>query len=1105
MPTKGTSKEFLGGAIHCRKSSPYLRHLTIRYNRGQFGGGIYCHEFASPYVENCLFLENSATQSGGGLACFFYSNAVVKHNVFQANQAEEHGGGIYFSFSSPQILDNIIENNSAKFQGGGLYGSNTVTKSVSRVRGNVLLSNHAGEKAGNVYLTAKIETIFQENCLFTDKGYDVFVEALEADLDFRGNYFGPLEQGDLEARIRDRYDDPSQKLLLCDPVLETPPTGLANAPTQITSMTLHGDVSFASDWSFPLCHKAPLYVEIRAIDRNPYHSDWIPVCLHSSESDPRGIVSLAWETGPSTGIFRLRGIVEKYSSAKDAAVKAAVGEMIFITIEGLEGFEISRRIEPPQSYITAFTLPQEADSLHAVNHIPQADWRFRNIFGQPQQRYELQLFAGETISTTPLWSSGEVQDTSTSVVIKSAELKDGDGYSLRLRMNSGAEWSQWTTMSLRLNSLPSAARLQSPLGNQIITQEHPSLMIRPSEDAEGDLVLYESQLYQDSCFTRVLAIEKELKSSGAAVTWVPSIELKDDAEYFWRARARDAYETGSWAQTGHFWMNLIEEPPLPFALMDPEQDLQVFQLQPVFSWQKTVDPDPLSKVHYRLIISPDDRFLPASTIKLETDLTFLKVDRALKNDASYFWKVEAVDNTGRFMPSLTVGHISVSTTPSIPELAGPFAGEELRPGDNISWSKSTDPDPEDTVVYRVQIAEKEFAKTISDEVVISNQMQIDAFAGYAALADDKEYRLRVRAEDDQGIASAWSKSEIRFFMNKVNTPPGLVTGPIEPNGTVEINPQPMIAWSAAADADRSDPAATLSYMLQFDDGGSFREVARQVQVMAGVTRIAVPGLADNARWFYRICARDDEGALSVWSPVKSFILNTKNDPPSAPEVQPVAGGMFTGKEILSWNASTDPDPDEALTYTLLMVRSDNLETPLLTAPAISPAKATKGLTLADLPALRQMKDNERYAFRVKAVDSQSASSEWSDPVEFTLDLVSEPPARFALVSPAPNQADIALPLEFSWKPAEDPDPGDAARYTLYLAKDIGYTRDVKIFKDLEPTRLEITEALEPGISYYWKVLARDRKGLQAWSSLGENKSGKFTVAPVKSENTGDLR
>jgi hypothetical protein len=1207
-PAKGTSKEFLGGAIHCRKSSPFLRHLTLRHNRGQFGGGIYCHEFASPYIEDCLFLENAAMQSGGGLACFFYSNAVVKHNVFQANQAGEHGGGIYFSFASPQILDNIIENNNARYQGGGLYGSNTVTKSVSRVRGNVLLSNQAGEGAGNVYLTAKIETIFQENCLFNQRGFDVYVEALESDLDFRGNYFGPLGSGDLESRVRDRYDDPTQKVLICDPVLEVPPANLPNTPSNIASITLAGDAAYTSDWPFPLCPEAPIYLEIRATDTNPYHADWIPVRLRSSESDVKGVVALAWETGPSTGIFRLNGSVEKYSSAKEASVKTAIGEILFFSVEGATGFEITRGVDPSQSYVTAFRLPLEADSLHVVNHQPEADWQFRNIFGSPQMKYELQLSAGSVFSAAPLWSSGEVQDTSARAIIKGVDLTDGNRYALRMHMNSGAGWSDWCNMALRMNSLPTTPELTSPLGDQILAVPHPVLTMQAARDAEGDPIIYEVQLYQDSAFSRVLAIEKELKAAGVSVQWIPAIELKDNAEYFWRGRSRDACEVGPWASTGHFWMNLVEEPPLPFVLMDPQEGLQVYQLQPVFSWHKTVDPDPLSEVHYRLLICPDEKFAPANTSALETDQTFLKVNQILKNDAAFCWKVEAVDNTNRFTPSQKVGHFSVSTTPSVPDLAGPFNGEELRPSDRIIWSKSTDPDPEDALVYRLQITLTDFSKPAFEEIVQSNSIEIDSLQNYSLLADDKEYRARVCAQDDQGIASAWSKTEIHFFMNKVNTVPGAIAGPVTPNGSVEINPQPLLSWGSAADADRSDPPASISYLIQFDRDGSFREIFRQVQVMAGVTHVAIPGLLDNTSWYYRICARDDEGAVSAWCPTRSFILNTKNDPPtpfaltapeealktyhldgpvlswqassdldpgdkihylvylapakggpallegkrsnstayavtanlkneieyawwveaedssgartasqtkyhftvnttpSTPTPAAVEGGILNNKSVLTWTPATDPDPADKLTYTLQVVAPENPETALLEIPKIAASKAS-GLTLADLRGIRQLPDNHRFAFRVRAVDPHGITSAWGGPTEFTLDAAGEPPARFALVSPPQNQVTTTAPLEFVWDSADDPDPGDAVRYTFLLSKDASFLKDVKTIKDLESPKLELTDSLDPGTVYYWRVLAQDRYGLKVWGYTGENRSGKFTVAtpPNTLENTGEIR
>ncbi len=1019
MPGKGTAKEFLGGAIHCKKSSPYFRNLTIRYNRSLTGGGIYCHEFASPYIEGCLFLENEAELTGGGLACFFYSNALIKRNIFQANKAGEHGGGIYFSFSSPQIIDNIIENNYARYQGGGLYGSNTVTQSISRVRNNVLLSNQAGYGASNIYVTAKLETVFQGNCLFSD-GIDLFIEALEADLDFRGNYFGPLAAGDLEAKVRDRYDDPAQRTVLCDPLLEAPSPLVPNMPANIRSFDLFGDPEFSADWPFPLCPDAPIYLEIKATDRNPYHADWIAVRLRSSESDPRGVVSLAWETGPATGIFRLSGRVRGYSQAKEGAVRAQPGEILFFSLEGIEGFEISRRVDVSKSYIVAFQFENELDSLHVVNHNPQVSWEFRNIFGAPQKTYQLQIAQGSVFTAPGIWDSGIVPHDRTNAVITGVSLQDGERYSLRLRMNSGSEWSDWAEMPLRMNSLPTNPALTSPLDEAIVNQIRPTLSMLASKDAEGDPIHYEMQLYQDAAFTHVLAIEKELRASGQSVHWVAPIDLQDDAEYYWRARARDDYEIGAWTKAGHFYVNLVEEPPLAFSLTDPDEGALVYQLQPVFSWEKTIDPDPLSSVRYRLLVSSDSKFSPNLTIKQETDLTFAKLDQALKNDGSYYWKVEAIDNTQRITPSTQVRHFTASTTPTTPEIASPLPDQEFRPYDAVSWSQSQDPDPQDRIQYRIQITDKDFAKPLLEEVVTTNSLTLQQLQNYAVLADDREYRVRVRAEDQHGIASHWSKDSGSFFFNKANTPPGPVTQPIQPDGIVVASAEPILSWGAAQDADRSDPPSKLSYLIQFSKDESFQKVERQAQVMAGVTMIPVPGLADNTQWYFRICARDDEGAVSPWSPAKSFILNQRNDHPAPFALQGPADGLVTYQMEaleLRWDASTDIDPGDKLRYRVFCEEYPG-------GLAVLQAKAVDS-TRCVIP--QTLKNETEYQWWVEAEDAAGARTASTEKRRFTINTTPSVP----LVEPLTDG--VYTGKEFiRWKPSTDPDPSDILTYDFII-------------------------------------------------------------------------
>ncbi len=1020
QPGRKTSKEFIGGAVHCRKSSPYLTDLIIRHNKSAQGGGIFCHEFASPYIKDCLFKENESLESGGGVNCFFYSNAVVESCIFQANRAGEHGGGIYFSFSSPQIVGNIIENNVAGVHGGGMYCSNTVTQAISRVRNNVLLSNRAEYNANSIYITAKIETIFQGNCFLAGEGYDVYINALEKDLDLRGNYFGPPSKSDLEARIYDSYDDPSQVSVIYDPVLESPPPDLPNSPQDISFFDLLGDAGYSEDWPLPLCNKAPIYLEVRAQDNNPYHADWIPVRLRSSVSNPKGIVVLAWETGPSTGIFRVQGKVGTATIPKIGQIKAKPGETVFFNVEGVEGFELSRPVHAPKSYLISLKLPAEVDTMHVVSNNPVISWVYRDIFELKQQRYQIQLSEGVPFAAPPYWDSAELIGSIQQATLRGVILEDGSTYGLRLRIFNGASWSDWADLTMHMNSVPTIPEPLLPDNGDIVREVRPEIRLTASTDAENDEIIYELQLYQDPEFTRVLAIEKEAVISGDQVRWAAPIDLADDAEYYWRARARDPYETGTWTEPGQFWVNLVEEPPLPFGLLDPQTGTEVYLLQPVFSWEETFDPDPLSSVRYRVFYSRNSDFTAATTLTIETESTFEKALKLLHNCSTYYWKVEAIDNSGRITVADEIGSFYVNTTPTIPSLTGPFAGEELHPEDVISWNPSTDPNPDDVITYHLQMTKEDFACPILAEAIDVVEVLLDQLGQYAQLEDNIEYRFRVRAEDNHGITSEWSKGTGLFFFNKQNDPPGPVAMPMSPDGGVVINPQPIFSWGAAADVDRSDSPEKLSYNIQFDQNDDFTEGVRQVQVMAGVTRVSVPGLTDNQQWHYRIRARDDDGAVSIWSAVKSFILNTENDPPLPFSLTSPEDGMSTYQLSgidFNWEAARDPDPLDSLNYLIKIAYASD------ESRIVSEGKmAGTSWHLSD-----QLENRTEYVWWVEAEDLAGFRTSSSTKRLLYIDTTPTVPVALPVASGVVTGGET-----FTWNPSIDPDPNDQVSYDLRI-------------------------------------------------------------------------
>lgn len=66
---------------------------------------------------------------------------------------------------------------------------------------------------------------------------------------------------------------------------------------------------------------------------------------------------------------------------------------------------------------------------------------------------------------------------------------------------------------------------------------------------------------------------------------------------------------------------------------------------PTFLWSESTDPDPLDTVHYRLTLALDSNFLFTFSIDSIATSPYMLTD-SLAFGARYWWKVEAVDQTG---------------------------------------------------------------------------------------------------------------------------------------------------------------------------------------------------------------------------------------------------------------------------------------------------------------------------------------------------------------------------------------------------------------------------------------------------------------------------
>ena len=167
------------GVINCSLSSAwFFENLVITGGNAILGGGAYCAYPCYVRFDNCVFLQNSASNAGGAL---YYSGWVeffptpswgsVNDCVFQENSAGSVGGGMSCYLSNTEINNCRFIDNSAYF-GGGLDASNSSLK----VTNCIFEKNQASNSGGGM------------SCLVTIDEYpDIMINPMLTDCVFQDN------------------------------------------------------------------------------------------------------------------------------------------------------------------------------------------------------------------------------------------------------------------------------------------------------------------------------------------------------------------------------------------------------------------------------------------------------------------------------------------------------------------------------------------------------------------------------------------------------------------------------------------------------------------------------------------------------------------------------------------------------------------------------------------------------------------------------------------------------------------------------------------------------------------------------------------------------
>ncbi len=208
-----------------------------------------------------------------------------------------------------------------------------------------------------------------------------------------------------------------------------------------------------------------------------------------------------------------------------------------------------------------------------------------------------------------------------------------------------------------------------------------------------------------------------------------------------------------------------------------------------------------------------------------------------------------------------------------------------------------------------------------------------------------------------------------------------------------------------------------------------------------------------------------------------FLMNSI---PSIPiPLQPINDAFTNATPTLLIENSTDAEGDP-LTYDFFCVVDTTYGEP----DPINGYDVPEGTDSTGWQVTELLDENKRYFWNVRAYDSYEYS-EWTDLFSstFFVNETPEPPTEFLAQFP-PDTGGMPvwdMLTYFYWNPAYDPDPFDIVRYKLEVASDSNFTF-VNTIDSIDNTPYTLTDSLQFGTHYWWKVTAFDKDGLSTQST-----------------------
>src|SRR3990172_2213200 len=302
------------------------------------------------------------------------------------------------------------------------------------------------------------------------------------------------------------------------------------------------------------------------------------------------------------------------------------------------------------------------------------------------------------------------------------------------------------------NDAPTAPTIIAPINKSEIAGLAADIVISNSIDPDSYTLTYSFELDTVMTFDSPDIIRSGSIPQGQGATTWPVIGLKDNTQYYVRARASDGQaESPSWSGEISFFVNTTNDAPAIPALANPSDKGAVNTYTPTLSVHNSTDIDK-DVLTYEFEVYSDSgltQLVAESGVgSSEFGVTSWTIPVTLIENQTYYWQARANDGglNSDWMARASFFVNKANDTPGAPTLSSPANGSSLATlTPTLAVKNATDPDS-DTLTYNFEIYSNNVL-TAKKAGVPQDSSGITSWTPDTNLPDNTAYTWRAQVSD----------------------------------------------------------------------------------------------------------------------------------------------------------------------------------------------------------------------------------------------------------------------------------------------------------------------------------------------------------------------